>query len=43
MSATSTLPRVVAVAPGSPAAAAGLQAGDAVVMVNGRVPRDVGS
>ena len=41
MSATSTLPRVVAVAPGSPAAAAGLQPGDAVVMVNGRVPRDV--
>ena len=41
MSATSTLPRIVAVAPGSPAAAAGLQPGDAVVMVNGRVPRDV--
>jgi putative radical SAM enzyme (TIGR03279 family) len=34
-------PLVVSVAPGSPAAAAGLQAGDTVHRVNGRVPRDV--
>ena len=32
---------VVSVAPASPAAAAGLRTGDAVVAVNGRVPRDV--
>src|SRR5262245_31745684 len=32
---------VVSVAPGSPAEAAGLRAGDSVVRVNGRVPRDV--
>ncbi|MET0145250.1 MAG: PDZ domain-containing protein, partial [Ilumatobacteraceae bacterium] len=41
MSARSTLPRVVAVAAGSPAEQAGLRAGDAVLRVNGRVPRDV--
>jgi putative radical SAM enzyme (TIGR03279 family) len=34
-------PRVVAVAPGSPAARAGVQCGDEVVRVNGAVPRDV--
>ncbi|MBA3606254.1 MAG: DUF512 domain-containing protein [Actinomycetota bacterium] len=34
-------PVVVAVAPGSPAASAGLRPGDAVAAVNGRVPRDV--
>jgi putative radical SAM enzyme (TIGR03279 family) len=34
-------PLVLSVAPGSPAAAAGLQAGDTVHRVNGRVPRDV--
>jgi putative radical SAM enzyme (TIGR03279 family) len=34
-------PLVVAVAPGSPADAAGLRPGDAVTRVNGRVPRDV--
>jgi putative radical SAM enzyme (TIGR03279 family) len=34
-------PVVVAVAPGSPAAAAGLRPGDTIVAVNGRVPRDV--
>jgi putative radical SAM enzyme (TIGR03279 family) len=36
-----TSPLVVSVAPGSPAAAAGLRAGDSVRRVNGRVPRDV--
>ena len=34
-------PRVVAVAPGSPAARAGLAPGDEVVLVSGRAPRDV--
>ncbi len=34
-------PRVVAVAPGSPAAQAGLAVGDEVVLLNGRAPRDV--
>jgi putative radical SAM enzyme (TIGR03279 family) len=34
-------PRVVAVAPGSPAARAGLVAGDEVVRLNGQAPRDV--
>ena len=34
-------PRVVAVAPGSPAARAGLAVGDVVTTLNGRVPRDV--
>ena len=41
MSARATAPRVVAVAPGSPADLGGLRAGDAVLRVNGRVPRDV--
>ncbi|MCU1486290.1 MAG: hypothetical protein JWN67_3036, partial [Actinomycetia bacterium] len=36
-----SLPRVVAVAPGSPAERAGLTAGDEVLAVSGRVPRDV--
>src|SRR6476646_9624233 len=36
-----TSPLVVAVAPGSPAEAAGLRPGDTVRRVNGRVPRDV--
>ena len=34
-------PLVVAVAPGSPAERAGISAGDEVVTLNGRVPRDV--
>ncbi|HTZ07957.1 MAG TPA: DUF512 domain-containing protein [Acidimicrobiales bacterium] len=34
-------PRVVSVAPGSPAARAGLQVGDELVLVGGRAPRDV--
>jgi putative radical SAM enzyme (TIGR03279 family) len=34
-------PRVVAVAPGSPAAAAGLLPGDEILAVGGRAPRDV--
>jgi putative radical SAM enzyme (TIGR03279 family) len=34
-------PRVVAVAPGSPAARAGVQVGDDVLSVDGEVPRDV--
>jgi len=34
-------PRVVAVAPGSPAARAGLAAGDEIVSINGEVPRDL--
>ena len=36
-----TLPRVVAVAPGSPAARAGLAPGDEIVAMGGQVPRDV--
>ena len=36
-----SLPVVVAVAPASPAAVAGLLPGDAVMRLNGRVPRDV--
>ncbi|MEY2463375.1 MAG: hypothetical protein QOH64_1513, partial [Acidimicrobiaceae bacterium] len=34
-------PRVVAVAPGSPAAAAGVVVGDEVVAINGEAPRDI--
>jgi putative radical SAM enzyme (TIGR03279 family) len=34
-------PRVVAVAPGSPAALAGVAVGDEIVAINGAVPRDV--
>ena len=41
MSASTLAPRVVSVTPDSPAAAVGLRAGDAIVRVNGRVPRDV--
>ncbi len=36
-----SLPRVVAVADGSPAARAGLLPGDEIVAMNGQVPRDV--
>jgi putative radical SAM enzyme (TIGR03279 family) len=36
-----SLPRIVAVAPGSPAARAGLAPGDEVVTIDGRTPRDV--
>src|SRR5436305_4754581 len=36
-----SLPRVVAVAPGSPAERAGLEPGDEVVSLNGQQPRDV--
>ncbi len=36
-----TTPVVVMIVPGSPAARAGVQPGDAVLRVNGRVPRDV--
>src|SRR3546814_15929674 len=34
-------PRVIAVAPGSPAAAAGVEVGDEVVAIDGTVPRDI--
>ena len=34
-------PRVVAVAPGSPAARAGLEVGDEVLAIDGQVPRDI--
>jgi putative radical SAM enzyme (TIGR03279 family) len=34
-------PRVVAVAPGSPAARAGLEVGDEVTAIDGQVPRDI--
>jgi putative radical SAM enzyme (TIGR03279 family) len=34
-------PRVVAVAPGSPAARAGISVGDEIVAINGEVPRDI--
>ena len=36
-----SLPRVVAVAPGSPAALAGLQPGDEIVALDGQLPRDI--
>jgi putative radical SAM enzyme (TIGR03279 family) len=36
-----SIPRVVAVAPGSPAALAGVVAGDEIASVNGEVPRDL--
>ena len=34
-------PRVLAVAPGSPAALAGVEVGDEVVAVDGEAPRDI--
>ena len=39
--AASLTPLVVAVAPGSPAATAGVVVGDEIVAVNGDVPRDI--
>lgn len=36
-----SLPRVVVVAPGSPAAAAGIEVGDELVAINGQSPRDI--
>ncbi len=36
-----SVPRVLAVAPGSPAAAAGVEVGDEVLAVDGEVPRDI--
>src|SRR5436309_3069628 len=36
-----SLPRVVAVAPGSPAERAGLAPGDEVVSIGGQIPRDI--
>ncbi len=36
-----SVPRIVAVAPGSPAARAQLQVGDEILAMNGQVPRDV--
>jgi putative radical SAM enzyme (TIGR03279 family) len=36
-----SLPQVVSVAPGSPAAAAGLRKGDEIVSISGQTPRDV--
>ncbi len=36
-----SIPRVVAVAPASPAAVAGVQVGDDVLRLNGAVPRDI--
>jgi NifB/MoaA-like Fe-S oxidoreductase len=39
--ASMSAPRVVAVAPGSPAALVGLAEGDEIVAVNGEVPRDL--